>query len=1349
MLKLFDKNHKAIGHLVKYKDCRIESDVATGDKTLSFTYLANHHRLENEMYVQTEGDEYVIKEVPSATGTFSQIVAILNLEDLKQEMWQTFSVTDTTIEEAARTVLAGTGWTIGYCDVTKRRNAGMVQVSSLDVIQNLCTAFLCEPLFDTLNKKVSFFRKRGEDRGVYFLKGLNLKKIQRKSDSYDYYTRIIPVGQNGLTIESVNDGKNYLDNFQYSNKILTYLWKDESYTDPEALKEDAQMKLEDLSKPEISYQVEVRNLAAQRPEYAEFAYALGDTIKLVDRETGIMECQRIKKLTHYPDAPDLDTCEIANTVLTFEELQQKYQAAAEIINYTVAGDGRYTGKINVSDILHFEQGVAGSNTVTEINSSIFTMQGELGEIGLSIGQIKTNYLKADEADLKYATIGNLNVIDEAVHSIRGDYADFKTLTAQEIAAANARIDNINAGTVTTEYLEANYASIDFANVEIASVGEMLVRAGVLTDMTVVDGYVTGQLNGVRINADVITAGTLSVDRLMVTGEDSIVYQINVASSGLTMTELENEKYQKYLNGTDIVAGSITGDRIAGNTITGNHILAGSITGDRIAANTITGENIAAGSITAGKINTRDLFSKEITATGSISGVKINATRGKIGGWNIGLKSLYADERHLEKTWTRTVILQPPGAALLGDMLVTPVNCTADVLDDTIYITPTKDGHGRVRVGVPNIEPGKYTITVYTDYQGEGKENDGQAYVAWRHQDTFQTEWDTDVVPSPNTGTTDLKELEDNKQGWPVKMSTILNTPASSAPYQMMILVFNAESMYVDVDFSFVISITRVEDGVIADEYSHAVVGIKETKDGVTTFPFYIDDSGEVHSDRFACFSSMHLERGLTTKGNINISAPSIPCIKFRNTNYSQLDLYSSQIQEKSPGVLDINDVEIESGLLTANSIVVKRGLEISTIGGLWINGKTATNCIYSSTKQLEGKYYPMMRINTASGHVWNIGGIGDKVGMYGYNQSLTGNGITWNTEWDVGTGYLKHSSSFEAYKIYTGTIELSAQYPFIDFHFNNSTKDYTSRIWENAEASLMVNGVTCTSNGLSTVYVAANNGFFLGPIGATPYIYNENNNINFRYMNGSTMAYANVRDMVNAINARLPLSGGNMTGNINVPTNYGLRCQTTNHWVIRPYLNGTENCVGVGNASTPLRLFTTSSRVWLHNTSTYFATTSGSDWRLKKDFSEITEAYEKMYMDVNVSAFRYILDDAEVHYGFIAQEVEAALLKYGLSPDSNLYGVSQAVKDEVEVIHDTNVYHVNYLEWVPLNKYMITKAINRIDALEADVEIRVSTILSREEEMQKKLDAAVYEIARLKEAKEKKGEELEQLKIRV
>ena len=41
MLKIYDQNHNAIGHIKKYKDLCIESDVKTGDKTMSFTYLAS------------------------------------------------------------------------------------------------------------------------------------------------------------------------------------------------------------------------------------------------------------------------------------------------------------------------------------------------------------------------------------------------------------------------------------------------------------------------------------------------------------------------------------------------------------------------------------------------------------------------------------------------------------------------------------------------------------------------------------------------------------------------------------------------------------------------------------------------------------------------------------------------------------------------------------------------------------------------------------------------------------------------------------------------------------------------------------------------------------------------------------------------------------------------------------------------------------------------------------------------------------------------------------------------------------------------------------------------------------
>lgn len=519
MLKIFDKNHNAIGYIVKYKDCKIESELSTGDKTLYFTYLANHHNLTNEMYVQTKDDEFVIKEVPGTTGSFPQIVAVLNLEDLQKDMWKTFSVTDVTIDEAVRTVLAGTGWTIGECNVAKRRNAGMIQVSSLEIIQNLCKAFMCDPVFDTINKKVSLYVQRGEDKGVYFMSGLNLKKLQKKSTSYDYYTRIIPIGANGLTIESVNDGKNYLENYQYSNKELTYIWKDESYTNAQALKDDAELKLNDLSKPTLSYSADVRDLAKQKTEYAILSYGLGDNVTLIDRETVTRDKQRIVKLVEYPQNPDKNTCELANAVLTFEEMQQKVQDAANIINYTIAGDGRYTGTINVSDILHFEQGISGSTTISGINSSISSMQGDLAQVKMTVGEIDANYIKADEADLKYATIESLNVTNETVHSIQGDYASFKSTVTDEFYATNASITNLSGR---------------YATFEQTVTDELITAKGWMAEGSIGDAQISS------LNASKISAGTIDTAIVNIAGTDG---RLQISDNTIQISDSDRVRVQ--------------------------------------------------------------------------------------------------------------------------------------------------------------------------------------------------------------------------------------------------------------------------------------------------------------------------------------------------------------------------------------------------------------------------------------------------------------------------------------------------------------------------------------------------------------------------------------------------------------------------------------------------------------------------------------------------------------------------------------------------------------------------------------------------------------------------------------
>ena len=148
---------------------------------------------------------------------------------------------------------------------------------------------------------------------------------------------------------------------------------------------------------------------------------------MIDAATGIREKQRIIKLTQYPQDHTKDECELANKLPSFEEAREKLQAAQEIINTVISDDGRYTGTINVSDILHFEEGVSGSGAVGNLQGLYNALNGDLSELKVSVGQIETNYIKAEDADLKYATIKKLEVEQEKVKNLDADYGNIKNL----------------------------------------------------------------------------------------------------------------------------------------------------------------------------------------------------------------------------------------------------------------------------------------------------------------------------------------------------------------------------------------------------------------------------------------------------------------------------------------------------------------------------------------------------------------------------------------------------------------------------------------------------------------------------------------------------------------------------------------------------------------------------------------------------------------------------------------------------------------------------------------------------------------------------------------------------------
>ncbi|GAA0762381.1 phage tail protein [Clostridium sartagoforme] len=478
MLQLYDVNRIKIKGLVAYKDYCIESVLKTGDKTLSFLYPKRLGKeIKNEGYIRTKTDEFVIKSIDNS-GDWITVNTSLNVEDLEGEARESFTCLEETISKCLDLALAGTGWTANVTGVTKKRTVRMTNCNSWDIIQQARKTYLVEYKFDTINKIIYVKEKQGQDKGTYFTEDLNLKKLDINNDSYDFFTRIKPIGKDGLKIDA--NGKDYLENYQYSKKVKTLIWKDERYTVASSLLEDATIKLNELSKPRVAYAVDIIDLAKLNTKYKNILdYSLGDTIYLVSKENGVREKQRIVKIKEYPDEPERNTCEVANTILNFEDIQKEYQDAVDTVNNITSDNGTVSENaiakavekltINKVEMNKFTalEGTVGSLTVNKLNIDVANIK--FAEIDTAIAKkIEVTDLTAGNIKFDVASGGTLDLQTLLSKFVTGENGQFLNITSSNTVIANAVIkdamidslslNKLKAGTINTNTI--NLASVD-------------------------------------------------------------------------------------------------------------------------------------------------------------------------------------------------------------------------------------------------------------------------------------------------------------------------------------------------------------------------------------------------------------------------------------------------------------------------------------------------------------------------------------------------------------------------------------------------------------------------------------------------------------------------------------------------------------------------------------------------------------------------------------------------------------------------------------------------------------------------------------------------------------------------
>ena len=220
-----------------------------------------------------------------------------------------------------------------------------------------------------------------------------------------------------------------------------------------------------------------------------------------------------------------------------------------------------------------------TDELNAINATIDTLKTRIAEFGeVTALEAEIEELRAAYASLDFVYAKDVEALNAQIENIRAKFGDFVDVSTENLDAANAEIDNLIAYNADFTYvsadmlkamkaridsldaidLNATYANIDFANIGQAAIEKFFSKSGLIENVVVGDGTVTGMLVGVTIKGDLIEGGTVVADKLVIQGEDGLYYKLN--TDGMDI-EAEQTEYNS-LNGSVIAAKSITASKIA-------------------------------------------------------------------------------------------------------------------------------------------------------------------------------------------------------------------------------------------------------------------------------------------------------------------------------------------------------------------------------------------------------------------------------------------------------------------------------------------------------------------------------------------------------------------------------------------------------------------------------------------------------------------------------------------------------------------------------------------------------------------------------------------------------------------
>ena len=472
----------------------------------------------------------------------------------------------------------------------------------------------------------------GSDTDVQIREGKNLTGISYDVDETDVTTRIMPTGEDAdgnimylpeLYIDSPN-----IDAYIHPKWIHMPVSEAREVTDGDETKSKSQC-YSDMRKaaraefaagcdlPTVTLKVDFVNLT-DAEEYKQYAALtnifLGDSVRVVARRIGVAVSMRMtqysydcltRKYTSVSLGTVADTLE--GSAISARQLASGSITGAKLAINSVGAGQLQSGSVGSLQIknaaiqsAHIQNAAITRAHIAEalietLNvNALNAVTAKIQE--LAAGSITTDELYTSIAMIATAQLTTANIINANIEwaQIESLAADIATISKAQITSANIDEANIDWAAITT--LSAAVASMVKADIETADIDWSHIK-DLATDTAIITQGTAGELYIAKLAVTEANLVSLTVGELMVKGEDGRFYAISVDADGNITSTL------KQVSNDDVADASIHG---------GEKIIEGSITAGTLNVQEIFGDNATIRNLIAANLDVDTLFAREAT-----------------------------------------------------------------------------------------------------------------------------------------------------------------------------------------------------------------------------------------------------------------------------------------------------------------------------------------------------------------------------------------------------------------------------------------------------------------------------------------------------------------------------------------------------------------------------------------------------------------------------------------------------------------------------------------------------------------------------------------------------------------